>query len=142
MAPCPICGFDSRGLAPADGVAALRSFPRRFGELVQDDDPDREAKLAIAGREAAAAATEIALAGEELRRVLVSDEPSLDGGVPVTKSELGEAATSVADLAASAHGSQWQRTGRRGSETVTALELLAEAVHAGAHHLKLAEQAL
>jgi len=142
VAPCPICGFDSRGLAPADGVAALRSFPRRFGELVQDDDPDRETKLAIVEREEAAAASEMAAAGEALRRVLVSDEPSLDDGSGSSGGELASVADAVADLAASAHGSQWQRTGRRNETSVTALELLDEAVHAGAHHLRLAERAI
>jgi hypothetical protein len=149
VAACPICGFDPHGLAPLDGIAALRSFRRRYAELVRDDDPEAEAKRAIVKREADAAASEMAAAGEALRRVLVSDEPSLDGGQvgatmtdPADPADLASVAERVAELAESAHGEQWRRTGRRGGETVTALELLAEAVHAGVHHLRLAERAL
>src|SRR5258708_3746293 len=129
MAACPICGFDPHGLAPVDGVAALRSYPRRFGELVRDDDPEREAKLVIVRREEAAAASEIAAAGEALRRVLVSDSPPLDN-ISGMEGDLASVANAVAELAASAHGSQWQRTGRRGEATGTARDVLAEAVHA------------
>lgn len=142
MVACPICGFDPGGLAPADGVVALRSFPRRFGELVRDDDPERDTKLAIVRGEENAAAREISAAGERLRRVLISDDPSLDAGDTAPGGDLASIANAVADLAASAHGAQWQRTGRRGGTTVTALDLLGDAVHAGVHHLRLAERSL
>jgi hypothetical protein len=151
VAACPICGFDPHGLAPLDGIAALRSFRRRFAELVPDDHPEAEAMRAVVKREADAAASEMAAAGEALRRVLVSDEPSLDdGNVGATTTnptltnpaDLASVAEAVAELAASARGEQWRRTGRRGGEAVTALDLLADAVHAGVHHLRLAERAL
>src|SRR5260370_34764591 len=32
--PCPICGLDVRTISPADTQAAVRSFPRRWTELL------------------------------------------------------------------------------------------------------------
>ena len=142
MSACPICGFSPDGLSPADGVAALRSFPRRFGELVAPDDPERQQKLAVVNREAAAAAAEIAASGEDLRRVLTLDQPELGGSSGQSSVDLETVVAQVAELAEGTHANQWRRTGRRGGETATALDVLAEAVHAGAHHLQAAERAV
>ena len=136
---CPECGFDGSGLSPTDAVVALRSFPRRFAALTdpQSDDEDRpEVDPARVDAEATAAAAGIAAAGAAMRRVLIEQDPVLaEAPAPAT---LEEATASVAALAESTSGRDWARTGTRQGQVVTALDLLREAVHAGAHHLRLA----
>jgi hypothetical protein len=153
---CPTCGFDPTGLGPGDAVTALRSFARRFGALIEPDEDHPEADLQAARvatlPAAEGAARTIAALGEDLRRVLVSDHPTLDGTGDPGPSVAGagddalghlRAATDVVvELAASAHGQAWERTGWRHGQDVTALELLTDAVHAGAHHLRAAARAL
>src|SRR3954453_1952587 len=42
-APCPACGFDGDTVSPADAIAALRSYPRRYRALLippGDEDGD------------------------------------------------------------------------------------------------------
>jgi hypothetical protein len=155
-APCPDCGFDAAPLSPPDALVALRSFPRRFAEVGQPDDDDVDADSSggptattLAAAEAAADA--IAASGEQLRRVLVEDTPVL-GPAPDVDAEpasapadaidrLRGAAEGVADLAAAQPASAWSRTGRRNGQNVTAADLLREAVHAGAHELRVAADA-
>jgi hypothetical protein len=156
---CPICGFNPKGLAPTDAVAALRSFPRRFTELVEDKDVERgrsDDEVAVARATALAAAegaarTITALAAD-VRRVLVEDDPALsttgDPGPSVPGAgddaleHLREATSALAELASSAHGKDWERGGRRSDHSVSALELLGEAVHSGVHHLHAAALAI
>ena len=154
-APCPDCGFDAAPLSPPDAVVALRSFPRRFAEIGQPDDDDIDAEgggpsvTTLAAAEAAAGA--IAASGEQLRRVLVEDRPDLGpapavgagpAGAPADAIDrLRAAAGGVADLAAAQPASAWSRTGRRNGQNVSAADLLREAVHAGAHELRVAADA-
>jgi hypothetical protein len=152
-APCPDCGFDPASLSPPDAVVALRSFARRFTEIGEpdpDDDGgaegDAPAEKTLAA--AAAGAAAIATSGEQLRRVLVGDSPELGpapdlAAAPATPpadaiDRLRTAAERVADLAARQPASAWTRTGRRAGQDVTAADLLREAVHAGAHELRVA----
>ena len=156
---CPICGFNPKGLAPSDAVAALRSFPRRFTELVEgkEDEGARSDDAEAVSRAAALPAAEgaartIAALAADVRRVLVEDDPALsttsDPGAPVAGAgddaleHLREATSALAELASSAHGKDWERRGRRGDDSVSALELLDEAVHSGAHHLHAATLAI
>jgi len=153
---CPICGFDPAGLGPADAVAALRSFPRRFAALVEprDDRSDEDLARARAATLPAAegAAITITALGGDLRRVLVDTDPALtttgDPGPAAPEADdealdlLRDATTAVADLASSAHGKDWERKGFRGGDAVTALRVLTDAVHAGAHHLRIATLAV
>jgi hypothetical protein len=91
----------------------------------------------------------IASLGEQLRRVLVDDSPELPpppgaapaapaAGDPATALDrLTAAANAVADLAAAQPATAWQRTGRRGAATVSAADLLRDAVGAGVDQLRL-----
>jgi hypothetical protein len=147
-------------LSPSDAVVALRSFPRRFAALgsgrsdPDDDDaptPSPEALAtarAAAMREASAAAAEMAAAGHAMRRVLVEDNPVLDQLTPTPTpaatledalGQLTAAIDPVAALASSTAGTDWARTGTLAGTTVTALDLLRDAVQAGAHRLRAAE---
>lgn len=154
---CSLCGFDPSSLRPGDAIVAVRSFPRRFRELASavaegdgggDGDGDADTVLAQAG-EAAAAISAIA---EDLRRVLISDQPSLTtatttatasagGDAPSGLSRLDDAVALLVAAADHQPSTAWHRTGTRGGSPVSALGLLGEAVHAGVHHLKLAEAA-
>ena len=151
-APCPDCGFDAAPLSPPDAVVAMRSFARRFAEIGQpdpdDDDAGVDAPTAETLGAAAAAAAAITTSGEQLRRVLVEDSPAhgpapdVDAAPTTAPADaidrLRTAAEGVADLAAGQPASAWTRTGRRGEQDVTAADLLREAVHAGAHELRVA----
>jgi hypothetical protein len=147
-APCPTCGFDADSLSPPDAVVALRSLSRRFREAAEAGRQSPDGAEAVPAedvlRAASVAAATIAEVGEQLRLVLVEDTPALPDpsgptpGDPATAADrLTAAATSLADLAAAQPATAWQRTGRRGSVTVSAADLLREAVHAGIHQLRL-----
>jgi hypothetical protein len=140
-------------LSPVDAAVALRSYPRRFAELVDPhrDPPLDEVARAAVLAEAEGAARTLDAAGAAVQRVLVSDEPELgwsgDPGpaVPAAGDDplehLRQAATALADLVARTPAPDWRRTGRRQGQPVRAIELVGEAVHAGAHHLRAAAAA-
>jgi hypothetical protein len=116
-------------------------------------DEEQNHRRAAAVDEAGQAAEIIAALGADLRRVLVQPDPSLEthegkaeaprhGGDPTTAlTRLSEATTAVASLAGDQPGEAWVRTGSRPEGPITAIDLLREAVHAGVHHLRLAEDA-
>jgi len=175
---CPVCGFDPTSISPADAVVALRSLPRRFREAagLAAGDPDADADAGrpdpgVAGpgdhdgddhralvlAEAAQAAGAIAALGEDLRRVLISDDPALAttddtatgggggagtgaGDPEAALARLGEATAAVVSLVEGQPATAWKRTGRRSSGPRSAGALLGEAVHAGVHHLRLAQR--
>ncbi len=156
--PCPVCGYDASLLTPPDAVVAVRSYPRRFRELLaeaEERSPGAATRVGRSGRSAVDHAARVAtvLAGidHDLGRVTVSDNPAIDP--PVLDGPGAGGGDAVADLAAAADalaarmagvtGDGWRRTGTDPSgETWTALDLVRRAVHAGAHHLRLAERVL
>jgi hypothetical protein len=167
---CPDCGFDPTSISPADAVVALRSLPRRYREAagpaaddadsddggrVADQDREQAQRRALVASQAAQAATAIAALGEDLRRVLISDDPPLSttdetatsaGGdaegadIEAAIARLAEATAGVVSLVEGQPATAWKRTGRRASGPRSAATLLGEAVHAGVHHLRLAQQ--
>jgi hypothetical protein len=145
-----VCGFVVGDVSPRDGALALRSFPRRFTELLEvpsgsSDDPD--VRRAVVTRHAEAAAVAIRAAEAALERTLIEDQPVLGASSRPLEGEdaierLRSSADELADLADRTPGSQWTRRATRGDGTVTALELLDEGVHAGSHHLREASAEL
>ena len=137
-------------LSPPDAIVALRSLPRRFRATVmptQEDMPTPEA-VAVALDAAGTAAGELDGIGAELRRVLLNDAPDLrpiappePGDRATALDRLAASATAVAELAESQPASAWARTGRRDGSTVTAADLLREAVQAAVDQLRTAERA-
>jgi hypothetical protein len=150
--------LDLSHLSPDDAVAALRSYPRRFRELITsvplDDLPD--AVLEHADH----VARSVALLGEALRQVLVQDRPVLHPGIasdterewsmPSTTSaetvldflqvECDAMADTIRDVTADA----WNRTGlvAGADREVSALDLVREAVRTGSDHLRSAQSLL
>jgi len=131
---------DAGSLSPPDAIVALRSFPRRFRALMPpsdgtDDEHDR-ARRAAAERAAATATTAIVAATGDLRRVLLEDHPQLGAATPAPGGDLDAAATALAKLAGAQPADAWARTGQRGAATVSAADLLREAVGAAAAQLR------
>jgi len=120
-----------------------------------DQDREQAQRRALVATEAAQAATAIAALGEDLRRVLISDDPPLSttddtatsggGGAEGADAEaaiarLAEATAGAVSLVEGQPATAWKRTGHRASGPRSAATLLGEAVHAGVHHLRLAQQ--
>ncbi len=163
-------GLDLSRLSPSDAVAALRSYPRRFRALLTSLDEDERADDLVhrSGPDGQSAvdhadhvARSIAILGEALRQVLVHDEPTLlpavadDGArewqmaaqpsnVETALDFLGVECNAMADTIEHTPADAWTRAGTvAGSgQTMSALEIVREAVRTGANHLHAAERAI
>lgn len=155
-------------LTPSDAAAALRSYPRRFRELLVPLEADAEVeelahRLGPDGRSAIGIVSDTTrtwvLLHEAVRRITIADAPVLHPAVadptrreweaptPPTVADalalLADTATSFADDVDRTPLSAWGRTGRiAGGGTTTALELLKEAVRVGHDGLVATERTL
>jgi hypothetical protein len=145
-----LSGVPDASLTPPDAIVALRSLPRRFRATVMpnpDDAPAPDA-VGIALDAAGTAAAQLDAIGAQLRGVLLTDSPGL-GALPPTGpgdrsnalDRLTAAATGLADLARSQPASAWVRPGLREGRTLTAADLLREAVDVAIRQLRVAEAA-
>jgi hypothetical protein len=151
--------LDVSRLSPEDAVAALRSYPRRFRELFGTIDEEDVPAEAI--EQADHVARSLALLGEALRQVLVHDQPTLMPAVADDRvrewahsgaSSLRDVLTfltvesnALADAVSEATTDGWTRTGTVAGSTggtMSALDLVREAVRTGADGLRAAERAL
>jgi hypothetical protein len=165
---CPVCGFDGSRLAPRDGAAALRSFPRRYrGVLARPEEEERPDDVlhrrprggGLSAIEHVAWATHgITGASEAMRLVLIQDRPVVtvpeidpspdavpDGSEPgeVALARLEAAVAPPAKLVDNTYGEDWKRTGvTTDGSPVSALALLAAAVHFGSHHLRATDRTI
>ena len=161
---CSTCGFRASRITPDDAVLALRSFPARWRHAlaVHLDDADPEAM--IAGRPSAVDWSALEHAGHvrdvlhaldiRLQRVLREDEPVLpethvtppsganEQGLAVVMAALTVSTDQFSQTIELTPSAAWGRRARRAGSTVTALDLIREAVHEGVHHLELATQTL
>ena len=159
--PCAECGFDFDAVSPADGIAALRSLPRRYrapltrslpgedGDAVVRQRPDATTWSAV--EYAAHMRDVIMLWGWALNAVVKNDHPAIP--VP-SQAELDDVSSAYASLdpatvvdeltanaermatKAAAIGEEgWQRAGDFGGEEITALDILRKVNHEGHHHL-------
>jgi len=149
-------GLDLSHLSPDDAVAALRSYPRRFRELVQSVEP--QDLPAAVPEHIDHVARSLALLGESLRQVLVQDQAVL---VPAVADDNARewsfaGSSSVEDLLAfvdmecnalaeaarNVSADAWRRTGTvaGSSAPMSALDILREAVRTGADHLRAAQR--
>ena len=160
---CGECGFVPAGLAPGDASVAVRSFPRRWRELLApdgflDDDaisyrrsPEEWSALDYAAHLADA----LRIATDRLARVRTAERPLLaevpgqpsapvedDSSVEMVLARLGDNCARVAAEIDKTGPDDWQRVGMRRRQEVSALQLAREAVHEGAHHLRDAERVL
>ena len=148
--------LDVSRLGPDDIVAALRSYPRRFRELLSSVEPHEVPAEAI--EHADHVARSLALLGEAMRQVLVQDDPtlmpavtddaqrewahagawSIDDALAFLDMEAHALAAAVADVSSGA----WTRHGTvaGSAQSISALDLAREAVRTGSDHLRAAEQ--
>ncbi|MEY2422572.1 MAG: hypothetical protein QOI95_2639 [Acidimicrobiaceae bacterium] len=151
-------GLDLSRLAPDDAVAALRSYPRRFREVLTSVDPQDLPDEAI--EHADHVARSMALLGEGLRQVLVEDHPTLlpavaddsarqwafDGSSSVEDvlTFLTMECNALADAIADVSSDAWTRSGvvAGSGQEVSALDVVREAVRTGSEHLRAAEGAI
>ena len=152
-------------LSPADAVVALRSFPRRFREVLTLGPGEDESVLHRNGPDGRSALDHVDLAGRDLAvladavdAVLTQDRPTLHPAVgdPAARSyavDPGVDATAALDLLTLEAGGladrvehvaagEWSRTGSAaGGGDLTAVDVLREAVSTTAAHLRAAEAA-
>ena len=139
-------------------VAALRSYPRRFREVLTSVDEHEVPAEAI--EHADHVARSLGLLGEALRQVLVHDEPTLMPAVADDSARewahagassvddvlafLTMEATALADAVADVSSDAWTRHGTVAGSgaSMSALDVAREAVRTGADHLRAAERLL
>ena len=154
MDTCDECGFDGRRLSPQDAAVAARSFPRRFRAAIVRRDDEESTESLIRRRPAdgdrsaleliADAAAAIDARRDDVRRILITDDPAV--GAPVDPASPGTVDETLARLDGAAHGlaeaiergrgDDWARTGTGPKGAVTALEAVAAAIHEGVHRLR------
>ncbi|MBW3556956.1 MAG: hypothetical protein KY454_08475 [Actinobacteria bacterium] len=160
---CSECGFSASALPPEEAVTALRAAPGAWRSLLALEVDHRHPEALLTHRPAGGwSALEHAgyvrdvLHALDIRvqRVLREDCPVLPGThvtPPAGANEQGAAvvlaaqAVSVDQLARTIETTPapaWHRPGLRAGRRLTALDLVAEAVHAHQHHLGLAEGAI
>jgi hypothetical protein len=160
--------FDTSSISPNDSVTALRSYPRRFRsalspitgderieELAQQVGPDGESAI----DQAAKVVRTWTVLREALRQIQINDTPVVHGAVidpaqrdwdaPVRETvasvleQLDDEAAAFADAVSAAASGEWNRTASvAGGGTVTALEVVQEAVKAGHDGLSAVEKTL
>jgi hypothetical protein len=160
--------IDLSKLLPGDAVAALRSYPRRYRSAlspIDDDESIEEIGLRAGpdGRSAVEVAADTArswaLQREALRQIQLDGDPVLHKGVvdaserqwqsPVHETvasvleQLDDGATELADAVGSLSTDDWQRRVTvAGGPSVTALDVVREAVRVGHDNLGDVERTL
>ena len=150
--------YDLSSLAPSDAEVALRSFPRRFREVLAPlgDDENIDELASRRGPDGSSALDQLATLSDRwalqeaaLRQILVADAPAVPAaavdqslavpdGSPVPAriapalQRLQATATSLAASVAATPSGGWTRVGRAGADReITTLDLAREAVRAG-----------
>jgi hypothetical protein len=158
--------LDVSHLSAPDAIVALRSYPRRFRQAfaVGPDEIDIEElahRLSPDGHSAIEAlhdtTSTLVLLDQALHQVAVHDDPVLHPAVGDTDArgwplppgftvmqgldELDAEIGVLVEAAERVHGEDWNRSGRVAADgTITALDVLREAVLVGVHGLRRAEQ--
>ncbi len=160
--------IDLSNMVPADAVAALRSYPRRYrSELAPIDDDENVEQ--IAGQIGPDGSSALDIAGETLRmwivlaealrKIQLNESPvvhpavidptqrqwdtPLDSSLSDVLDQLEEEATTLAALVESFTSTQWGRTATAtGGVTVDALDVVREAVRLGRDNLDRIQQTL
>jgi hypothetical protein len=165
-----MAGLDVSNLAPGDAVAALRSYPRRYRSLLTtfDDDEKPDDLVHRAGADGRSAvdhvdhvARSLAILGRALHDVLQHDDVTVapatfdddarewqvasgDPSLQAALDFLTVECEGLADAVSRVPAESWARTATAAGEgrTVTALDIVREAVRTGAEHLRTAERTL
>jgi hypothetical protein len=161
--------YDLSNLAPSDAEVALRSFPRRFAQVLRpigDEDaidelasqsgPDGTSALDLVG----ALVARWAVQRQALHELLIADAPRVDPaaidpslpaavgagaatGVESALAAVGQEAEALAAAVGDTSTSGWTRTGTTGSgATTTSLDVVRAAVRAGRDTLDAVQRTL
>ncbi len=159
---CPECGLDYETVSPRDAAGAVRSFPRRYravltrsfgpGEDLEDIVRRRPAPDVWSALEYTAhVAQTIDLLAPTLRQVVNEDNPHLFAWDPDEQAEeqsyndwsvleaIGELESACADMSMAIEytpSTGWNRKGTYDHGEREAIDIVRNAVHEGAHHLR------
>ena len=164
---CPECGIDYDTLQPPDMVVAVRSFPRRFRELLQPRDDEEKHDTLIRRRPepetwsaleyTAHVADRLDHLGPVIRQVTREDNPAIPGfdnderAVSQAYNDLERtevlgwldlACGELASVLEGVNADDWTRTGRLDAGERDALTVARNGVHEGAHHLRDVQRVL
>lgn len=147
-------------LSPADAAAAMRSWPRRYrSELLPVDDPEVEARAVVMGPGGVSATDlaadtvrsltvleravhDIRVGSDPVLHPAVLDRAARHWGAAVPESpgsvlaQLDERAESFAATIEATDASEWTRTARCGNASITAFDVVREAVDTAASNLR------
>lgn len=160
--------YDLSSLGPADAVVALRSFPRRYHDALRpiDDDEHVDELATRAGPDGRSALDLVVdtirtwtVQREALRQIRLADVPTVHAAVvdatqrhweaPVRDTlddalaQIADEATALADEVDRTSGGSWTRTATAtGGASITALDVVRDAVRVGRDNLVAAERVL
>lgn len=162
---CPDCGLVYDSLAPQDAIQALRSFPRRYreviGPFIDDEDvlrrrPDPSPWSAL--EYTAHVADVFETLTSDILKMVQADDPRLpDAWNPDERAEVGQynemeprdaldwlerSATQSADTLSRFSSDDWSRTGQFDFGQRDVLDMVRNMVHEGVHHLRDVERVL
>lgn len=162
--PCGTCGFTPAELSPSMATEALLTFPGKWRSALAVELDRADPLSLLVGRPSAIAWSPLEHAGHvrdvihaldiRLQRILREENPTLpethvtpaaganEQGPAVVLAALTVSADQLAGTIDHTRPESWTRSAQRAGATVTALDLVCEAVHEGTHHLKLAEEAI
>ena len=159
---CPICGLDYDTVNRVDAVVALRSFPRRYGEVLHAvaEETGGDQRLRTRPEPTKWSAVEYTahvgdifqeLAGA-VRDMVREDQPVLESDfdpdqaaverdyasrtVDRVLSDLDAGAAAVVDAVDGISEDDWARTGTFSFGQRDVLAIVRNAVHEGSHHLR------
>jgi hypothetical protein len=153
--------LDYDKILPADGVAAMRSYPRRYGELFPARDDDEKPDGVIRRRpeptvwsmlEYLCHVTDAVEAlGDSVRRMTIEDHPTIGFFDPDARAdeqhynqrereqaldEFNAASEKAARIVADVDRNAWSRTATFPWGERDALTMMRNMVHEGYHHLR------
>ena len=151
---CPVCGFRPRHALPSDGTRTARVMSQQWAALF---DRYRDSLGMPLGNGPSAIGHAIATAlafdraADDLERIRTSECPELTAppappprqAAPAdVVGDIATGARRLADVAGQFRGRDWIRTGRRGPQEITAIQILRRAVHEATHRLSEATHGL
>lgn len=161
---CATCGFEPDDLSPEGAVDFLQELPTQWRSALAVQLDDADPGRALSDGSTATAWSALEHAGHvrdvvhaldiRLQRVLREDEPTIpethvtppaganEQGLAVILAALTMTADQMSGTVDRTPATAWARTAQRRQQSVTALDLVREAVHEGRHHLHLAAEGL
>jgi hypothetical protein len=158
---CPQCGLDYDFISPRDAALAVRTFPRRYRNVLTHFGPGEDVDDVIRRRpepgmwsaleHTAHVAEVLDLMAPNIRQIASEANPRLPSVDPDRESEeqsyneqpllevLSRLETACADLSMAIEymdPSDWTRTGTFEYGQREAIDVVRNAVHEGAHHLR------